>query len=206
MDDFPDDVREARTAYAKWRYQEVWAREFDAFLDQSCVDHPNNQGEEAWKCSSTSHVKFNHITTPFFQRLDLRDAVGLRGYVSAGGSAADYAIGSASALEQLRDISASAAEAAKIDFVPGVYGPNCTQHVGTSNNRFFLQTTVDDRNGNPRTFAEAVTQWLLGEQVDIIDDPNPEEKTSRCAPATDDLMLWWDYSIASRVDFDAKPG
>ena len=70
--------------------------------------------------------------------------------------------------------------------MPGVYGPNCTQHVGITNNQFFLQTTVEDTNGEALTFAAALGRWSAGEDVEAIDSPITAERNSVCADPTDD--------------------
>jgi len=182
--EYEPDVGDAFTAYSEARWSTVWTPHFDAFVDESCAAHPANQGDNAYQCGSSINLKLNHITTPFFQRLDIRDSVGSQGPISLGATMGQYAHGSIATLTALTSITTTALEADQITVTPGVYGPNCKQHVAITNNKFFMQTTVDDDDGVPQSFASALDAWLAGETVFAVDEQ--PAATSTCAATTED--------------------
>jgi len=182
FDQFDADTAAAFRAYVRNRYEETWSPRYGAFLDTSCVAHPANQGENAWRCSDPTYVKLNHVTTRFFQRLDLRDAVGSRGAISLGATLEAYAAGAAHALERLAGVAQTGHEGGGVTVTPGAYGPNCTQHVAITDGAFFFQSTVEDADGRPSTFVGALSRWLGGQMVSVIDAPDVAQSTSVCGP------------------------
>jgi hypothetical protein len=60
-------------------------------------------------------------------------------------------------------------EAADIKVLPGVYGPNCDQHVALETNDWWRKATVKAEDGSDYTFQDAVVAWYQGATIAIID-------------------------------------
>lgn len=143
---------------------------YNSFWDQSCVSMLEGT-PDWWRCGIGTYTALNHITTPFFQRMDLTDSNPTSSFQQAFGVTVDeFAAATIGALALLPNIGTTAAEADQIDFVPGVYGPNCGQHLALTTDNYFLASTVDDGGGVPRTFDESLRAWLLGGGVFIVDE------------------------------------
>ncbi len=142
---------------------------YHAFWDESCVQTLGGT-DDWWRCASGTYVGLNHVTTPFFQRMDITDPLPSGAMMDAFGVPLDvFAAATIDSLAMLPDIGTNAAEAGQIDYVPGVYGPNCSQHVALTTNSYFLMSTVDDDSGIPRTFDEALRARLAGTDVFVVD-------------------------------------
>ena len=83
------------------------------------------------------------------------------------------------------EIPTTAVEADAINFVPGVYGPNCTRHVWFTNNLWYFDVTVEDANGIPHSFDKALRDWLDGLNVFILD--TQPSQFSVCQPNESDI-------------------
>ncbi|MCP4246749.1 MAG: hypothetical protein GY778_06840 [bacterium] len=151
---------------------------YHPFWDQSCVQMLGGT-PDWWRCVSATYVTLNHITTPFFQRMDITDSRSAGTFLAEYGVPLDaFADGVIASLALLPDIDTTAAEAGQINFVPGVYGSNCSQHVALTTNNYFLISTLDDANSIPHTFDQALRAWLMGADVFIVDE-HPAQ-TSTC--------------------------
>ena len=168
-----EEFTRARTGYIA---------DINAFLDQTCVSLTSQ--EEAWRCGLGTWVQHNHITTPFFVRMDLGDSLMIRDFVGLGGERQEVATAARVRLAQLPMIGSTAVEADEIDFVPGVYGPACGQHVGLTSGPWYLQTTVADASGKAWTFSEAIQAWYEGSEILAVDTVPPA--TSECGETNDD--------------------
>ncbi len=152
---------------------------YHPFWDESCVQLLGD-GPDSWRCAEGSYTTLNHITTPFFQRMDITDPRPSSSFVPLLDSTLDeFADAVLASLALLPDIGTTAFEADQIDFIPGVFGSNCSQHTALTSNSYFLVHTVDDDSGFPRTFDEALRAWLMGSSVFIADE-HPAQ-TSTCA-------------------------
>ncbi len=150
---------------------------YNPFWDQSCVQTLGN-ASDWWRCVNGTYTTLNHITTPFFQRMDVTDSNAAGSFVSVFNATLDeFAELVIASFALLPDISTTAVEADQIDFVPGVYGSNCSQHVALTTNDYFLISTVDDADGVPRTFDQALRDWLMGSDVFIVDEHPAQSST-----------------------------
>lgn len=150
----------------------MWA----PFVDVSCTALSPNPDQ----CSSGEQTTLNHITTPFFLRLDLRDDVA-NGTLEAIGLPYDaIAYASRETLLDLADIQTTAIEAADITVAPGIFGPHCGQHEGVYIDKWFFDNTVEDALGVPTNFHDALRAWLDGQPVVIIDSDDWLLRTSVC--------------------------
>ncbi len=152
-----------------------------AFYDASCVaSYPS---DEPWRCSG-SGMRLDHITTPFFQRQDLRDPTASQGLISLGATIEVWASAVREALLRLADIPTTAAEKDDIVRAPGIYATNCKQHIGTMSDDWYDGATVKDESGAPLTYKQALQKWLTGDDVVII-DTDPATK-SNCRATNQD--------------------
>lgn len=167
----------AFTAYDRDTYwPSVIVGAWNGFADASCL--AGHAPSEQWECGQNEHVVLNHITTPFFVRQDLRDRqVGTR-YLNAGATEAQLATAYRTTISRLIDVPQDAEERAAITFVPGVYAPNCGQHVGLSSDEWWETATLSGL-----TYRQAVGSWLNGNAVNLI-DTHPTS-LSTCRPPVD---------------------
>ncbi len=142
---------------------------FNSFLDESCVAHRLPQGDE-WRCAGGGHLLLNHVTTPFFVRMDLTDSNVVDENVSIGVTPDDFAMATQAMMLALPNIQNTAVEADAIDFVPGVFGPNCGQHIVLMNGGQIHQEKVDDSSGTSTSVYEAIIRWLQGQEVFAVDE------------------------------------
>jgi hypothetical protein len=152
---------------------------YDEFHDQSCLErHP---GEDRWMCADTAHIRLNHITTPYFQRMDLTDPLYVNNF--PGTTARTVGRWIQATARRIPNVRTQAEEAAAITRTPAIYAPLCGQHVGITNNAYFSVVTLLDPGGTPRTCHDALLAWLGGADVAFIDDGTPPP-ASVCPPTT----------------------
>jgi hypothetical protein len=163
------------------QWPEIQTAAWGAFVDASCrASHP---ADEQWRCGENEHVVLHHVTTPFFVRQDLRDrSIGGR-YLDAGATEAQLATAYRATLVRVPDIATTGEEGAAVTVPPGVYGPNCGQHVGLSNDEWFNQGTVETAGGAALSFRQALAIWLVGGVVTAID--SQPSTVSYCPPPVD---------------------
>lgn len=124
----------------------------------------------------------NHITTPFFVRQDLQDTTGLT--EAAGISLDSWETLTEAGLRTLPTAPNSSLET--MSFTPGVYGPNCAQHVALETNDWWRVATVESEEGTAYTFQAAVFEWSTAGALTVVDSasagdgPGPR---SDCADA-----------------------
>jgi hypothetical protein len=187
VEDIPNaTVAETVQSYLPTRHQETFVDFWGAHLDESCLAaHP---GDDAYLCSVGTHVRLNHITTPYFVRHDLTDPVGFNGLESLGLAAADYAKASEATMTRFTEVLANAEEKEAMTRAPGVMASNCKQHIVTMNDAWFGVTanpaTVDLPNGMPVSVHDALGAWINGNDIQALDTV-PATK-SKCLMSTND--------------------
>lgn len=166
------------------RWPEIYEARYGMWLEESCAAwHP---AEERWLCGNAEHLVLHHVTTPFFVRQDLRDAVVGERYLSAGVSASALATVWADTLDRVHEVPATAEEADAMTRAPGVYAPNCGQHVGLNDAAWLYESVVrdDDPDETPYTHRSAFAAWFAGAPVEVL-DTEPRSR-SVCAVTNDD--------------------
>ena len=154
-------------------------------LDQSCLDL--NPGTE-YQCTDSAFVQLNHITTPFFARMDLSDPVGYRSAnTELFPTLASFAVKVHDGLTSLADIRTAqgAAEFEDITVQPGAYGTLCGQHTALTNDDFFFNPVVQPQGGQlALSFHDALWNWLSGRNpiAQIARRPNEEPPTPPIDP------------------------
>lgn len=138
--------------------------------DESCVKwHQQHQPGTEWQCSDPQHVVHNHITTPFFIRMDQQDS-------NIGGNFLESNLATATQFGQLThdqlvanvDLDQFAEEGSVRSGgprlrTPGVFGPQCTDHYGLSISKVFFGPTIADAGKN-YTFHDVLWNWVQGAQ------------------------------------------
>ena len=151
-------------------YSQLWTfnqqgRDFRPWTDESCWTI-NGGGENEWLCGADSYVIRNHVTTPFFLRQDLSDTTGLAEVI--GIPLEEYQVYTHDSLVTLPDAGATSVEPMTV--APGVYGPNCAQHVALETDDWWRVATVE-YDGVAYTFQDAVIRWYQGNPVAVVDLP-----------------------------------
>jgi hypothetical protein len=139
----------------------------DSALDASCLDpafaaaHVADGGSHPQVCYDTTYTLFNHITTPFFVRQDINDTLAREKYAlwqlfpnvpsywTAQRGLLASLVGFAGRLEPLA-------------VAPGVFGPNCGEHVSIHTNHFFGQAIRLPGGVAGTTFHDLVDDWMNG--------------------------------------------
>ncbi len=137
------------------------------YTDQSCL--AMHAPADQWMCGDNTHVVMNHITTPFIARQDLRDPVIGGNYTDLGVPMPTLATWYRATALALPGIQSTAEERAAITTQPGIYAPNCNQHVALTSKDYFQITTVTPPGGQPLTWRGAITAWLTGTPVSVVD-------------------------------------
>jgi hypothetical protein len=189
-DPLPEEIADAELAgkiegYLPNRYADVFQGLFDAHLDESCVAaHPG----DTHLCTVGTHVRLNHVTTPFFVRQDLRDPVGYNQYQELGMPLADYGESMEATMERYVNVLDTAEEKADMSRAPGIYTSDCKQHIVAMNDDWFGtngdQATVELANGTPLSVHDALGGWVNGNDIRAM-DTQPGTK-SVCLPPTDE--------------------
>lgn len=162
---------------------EQWPRyvaHYDAAVDASCAAA---HADDLWRCGQNEHVVLHHVTTPFFVRQDLRDRTIGRRYLVGGATDAQLAAAYRATAVRVPSIAADGEEGDAVTVTPGLYVPNCEQHVGISNDESFEQATVETDGGVDLTFRAALTAWLTGTPIAAVDTHPPTRST--CAEPVD---------------------
>lgn len=164
------------------RWPEIYAGLYGQFTDASCAEaHP---GDEAWMCMPGPHVVLNHITTPFFARQDLSDPVLGGLYLELGATVPQMASAWALTVDRVVEIASTSEEAEQMTREPGMYAPNCGQHVGINDAEWYSQSTVEDDEGHLFTHRGAFLSWYAGDRLEVLDG-QPRDR-SVCATVNGD--------------------
>jgi hypothetical protein len=132
--------------------------------DQSCQDaayaaaHVADLGSHPEVCWDSTYTRFNHITTPLFQRQDINDTLGREKYVTWGvfpGGPADYWAAQYSLLTQFTG------GIEPLAVTPGLFGPRCNEHVSVNSDHFFTRTVLLPVVGAD-SFHDLLVNWMYG--------------------------------------------
>ena len=122
--------------------------------DDSCLAFHAPTGDQ-WRCADKSYLMLNHLSTPFFHRMDLQDENGIDSWITYGfGTAEDYAN---AIRQQLLDLSAGIYGQA---VTPQVFGPICGNHVGIEANPPFFNQEIGSPNGP--NYVNTLWAWTSG--------------------------------------------
>jgi|GEM_PF-1400033 hypothetical protein len=191
----PEDIGDAETKEgilkqlkAAWERNKDLSADKADFIDQSCL--PSNPAEP-WLCYNQSYLRLNHVTTPFFQRLDLADPKIAEKHLGAklmvnptlidglskvelgamkDKMTEDAGNWSRTSLMRFKDVDKNATEKSQYTKQPGVFAQYCGQHVGLTNDKgWFSVYTMEDSAGDKLTFHDALRKWVDGAKVGLID-------------------------------------
>ena len=169
---------------AGWADQaQVWAMRGD----ESCETwHQANAPDTIWQCADARVVVHNHITTPFFIRADLQDSNVMGNYLDAGLiTRQEYGQKVHDQLLNLPNLDTFALEGSAHGGPaalrpPGVFGPECGDHVGLTNTEAFTQVTIEV-DGRPYTFHDILWNWVTNQQPQQALEPfNPTHASPGC--------------------------
>ena len=141
------------------------------FADESCLQY-QGASADTWRCYTANHALYNHVTTPFFARMDLYDSQTIESYTAMGLTSDEFALAVQSSLASLATLPDTATEGASIAVIPGAYGPACGQHVGLEASEWTFVSTLDGH-----TLADSLAYWLTGSPVSLIDTLPPTLST-----------------------------
>lgn len=163
------------------RWPEVYEGRYGLFLESSCAAY--HDAADRWLCGSSEHLVLNHVTTPFFVRQDLSDRVIGGIYLGQGATVAEMASAWALTVDRVFEVPANGEEGDAMTRGPGIYAPNCGQHVGLNDPEWFAETTVQDGDGTRYTHRGAFLAWYGGASIEVLD--GQPSTTSTCADTND---------------------
>ena len=143
-------------------------------LDASCVAY--HAADEPRVCADSGHMLLHHVSTPWFGKMDLRDPVdgpALYPNIAAFGQAVFNLLGT---LPTLPDF----AEEEAVTTVPGVFGPNCQEHVYLEVGKFYEVVLAD--GVTTRSFHDVLWNWVTGGTPTILITNPSAGVTSICPP------------------------
>jgi hypothetical protein len=166
------------------------------YRDESCME---TLADDPRDCFHTNELRLNHVTTPFFIRADLADPKTVAPIFEARLLVEPNSPGTPKSPEILKsvaewsratalrfkDVMTTATEKDKYTITPGVYGNLCQQHIALTNDDWFFEATLKDKNGVEKSFHDALKDWLDGKAVEIVDTVPPTLST--CKVTTDQL-------------------
>ncbi len=154
--------------------REVVVRKFwgveDSALDASCLDnmyaanHTNVGGLHPQICFDTSYTLVEHIITPFFIRMDLQDPLPLPRYVSNWQIFPNELVFARAIVRQLTRLPTHPRLEPYLT-TPGVFGPNCREHIALMSTMFLQQAVRISGPGGPgpgTIFHDLLDNWLGG--------------------------------------------
>jgi hypothetical protein len=150
--------------------------------DRSCLLYHT---ADPHQCADNRHILTNHVTTPFFVRMDLLDPGALEDYQGdnlfiAGTpdpnpltpeheplSPAEFATALRADILALADVPRTAHERALINFTPGAFSPACGQHDELRSNEGVYQTAIIERRHVVRMY-DVFQPWLQNRNRNAI--------------------------------------
>ncbi len=161
-------------AYLKAEQSSGQGRLWRPRLDQSCIDLLTPLGSD-WRCYDLPYVVRNHLTTPFFVRMGLTDALQASSAIEAKFglpgqgpfTLASYALKVRADLQALANIRTTAFERNAITTAPGAFGPSCSKHDTLESNSSTYQTSVRV-NSVDWTMFEVWNKWVGGQTPNNI--------------------------------------
>ena len=165
---FSDELAAAVDVLARESYQQRLMQDaVPPFADASCLEHVPES--DHYRCRQSTVLLRDHITTPYFVRMDLKDSNAVQNFVAAGVAPDVFANAVRDFLLELKSIQQTGAEGDVVSRAPGVYGPNCGQHVGMETNPWFFVSSIDVEGENTSaTFHDALLRWLSGTDVEVV--------------------------------------
>jgi hypothetical protein len=142
------------TSYEQYvidQWENVYQYAWNARLDASCLSQ--NPLELQYRCADTTHVLRHHITTPFFNRVDLQDPHGTGTYKEMFYATPPYEedVPYERVAKDVADLLAD---------IGNVFGPRCEQHIAlVYNNPFFVQQ-APDASSVLHTYHDTLWQWV----------------------------------------------
>lgn len=157
-----------------------------SWSDQSCLDwHQKNEPGSEWKCYDMSHVVENHITTPFFVRMGLTDALISANDIETGVAGADgrvftrlsWGVAMRNMLMGLQSAVSKGEERASTPKLPGVFAPSCSKHYTIYADETTYGVSVV-AGGKAYTLFDAWNNWVAGQKPDAVVSEDPQ--TDKC--------------------------
>ena len=140
----------------------------DLSLDQSCLDPAWSAvhalaGGHPQVCYDNTYILLNHITTPVFLREDVNDPLGKKKYVDwkLYPSNDDYWSDLVTQVSSFAAYPAGAPVEAPTG-TPGIYAPNCGQHVAIQTDNGFYSHHVQNPGLPGLTFHDLLLNWVNG--------------------------------------------
>jgi uncharacterized protein (TIGR03437 family) len=154
-------------------YNRIQVSQRNAQLDDSCLAaHPT----APYLCADDSYFSMNHITTPFFQMMDIQDPLIINGLSDAEApfTPAQIAQGLSDQLAALTNIRNTAIERSSISAAPGVVARNCGVHVTWNDDDGFLGKRY--RSGPTAmaySYYDVLWNWMTGASPSVLLAPRP---------------------------------
>jgi hypothetical protein len=166
------------------RWPQYYEGAWGMWLDESC--QALHTEEDRWLCGNSDHLVQHHITTPFFVRQDIRDPVTGGRYLDYGAPLTLLAEVWATSMDRIHEAPEEGEEGDAMTVAPGVYSPNCGQHVGLNDTAWFTEALVQDDDSAETWYSHrgAFLAWYLGGTVEVLDG-EPSTR-SVCAETDDD--------------------
>jgi len=154
-------------------------------LDDSCLSaHPTAQ----YLCSDDTYLLMNHITTPFFQIMDIQDPLLIDGLLDNGIPFTPTQIAQVvrDQVVALPNIGNTAIEKTSINFVPGSVGRNCGMHVTYGDDNGYLGRKMRTAPGaTAYSFFELLWNWMTGATPSVLASARPPDSPD--IPAKDSV-------------------
>ena len=150
--------------------------------DLSCLLYHSADPQQ---CADNRHLLTDHVTTPYFVRMDLYDPGAIEDYRNdnlfiAGSpdpdtstleheplSPLEFATALRADILALAEVPRTAHERALIDFTPGAFAPACGQHDELRSNDGVYRTAVMRRK-KPLTMYDLFRDWLHGRDPAVL--------------------------------------
>jgi hypothetical protein len=164
------------------RWTEVVRGFWDGAGDDSCLHaYP---AAEAWRCGDGEVLAGQHLEMPLFVRSDLQDSLVMGNTLEAGflldGAPLDR-LRYGQLLElQLLALAAGDGRREPAARAPGVFGPQCGQHVGLDIERAAFRHAVIDADGTRHTLLQSLASWLQGDAVAAVQAFEPGAAPAGC--------------------------
>lgn len=175
-----DPVYTAKTA----DYNRVQVGLRNSILDESCLAAHSTA---AYLCADDAYVEAHHITTPFFQIMDILDPLMIDGLLDAGATFTPAQIAGTvwDQLSALPNIRNTAIERAAINFTPGVVARNCAMHVTYGDDNGFLGKKIRSGPGaTAYSYYELLWNWMNGLSPSVLLAPRPPSTPANPVPDT----------------------
>ncbi len=149
--------------------------------DESCLDwHAKNKPGTEWRCYDQNHLLANHVTTPYFIRTSLTDALRASEAIQQGFSTPDgkmltwltYGEATADFLNGLQGAIGAGDEGASITKLPGIFGTACHTHYTLLQTKL-VQGVKVSFGGQAYRLFDVWNNWVAGKQPDVVVTSNP---------------------------------